>query len=302
MDVSIASVPSQASPRTHEVLQPLRQSLPLVISSPHSGSDYPPQFLAASRLDPLMLRRSEDSFVDEIFACAPDIGAPLLRALFPRAFVDPNREPYELDPTMFDAPLPDYANTKSPRVAAGLGTIARVVANGAEIYRKKLPLSEALERIRTHYYPYHRSLSDLVEETRRRFGYCILLDCHSMPSTASSQASSQEAGALRHRVDFVLGDCHGTACAPPIMEAAAETLTRAGFRVSRNRPYSGGFVTRHYGRPSEGVHALQIEINRALYMDEARIRRRPGLRKLAAFAPLLLQSLAALPSEELLPE
>src|SRR5690625_4122320 len=135
MDVSIASVSAQASPRTHEVLQPLRQTLPLVISSPHSGSNYPPQFLAASRLDPLMLRRSEDSFVDEIFACAPDIGAPLLRALLPRAFVDPNREPYELDPTMFDAPLPDFANTRSPRVAAGLGTIAKVVASGAEIGR-----------------------------------------------------------------------------------------------------------------------------------------------------------------------
>lgn len=298
MDVSIASAPAQASPRTHEVLQPLRQTLPLVISSPHSGSNYPPQFLAASRLDPLMLRRSEDSFVDEIFACAPDIGAPLLRALFPRAFVDPNREPYELDPTMFDAPLPDFANTRSPRVAAGLGTIAKVVASGAEIYRKKLPLSEALERIRTHYYPYHRSLNDLVEETRRRFGYCILLDCHSMPSSAGGP----DGGSHKHRVDFVLGDCHGTACARPVLEAATGTLSRAGFRVSRNKPYSGGFVTRHYGRPEEGVHALQIEINRALYMDEARIRRRPGLRKLAAFAPLLLQALAAVPPEALLPE
>ncbi|HLW26192.1 MAG TPA: N-formylglutamate amidohydrolase [Kiloniellales bacterium] len=295
MDVSIAS--AQASTPSHEVLQPLRQSLPLVISSPHSGSDYPPHFLAASRLDPLMLRRSEDSFVDEIFACAPDLGAPLLRALFPRAYVDPNREPYELDPTMFDGPLPHFANTKSPRVAAGLGTIARVVANGAEIYRQKLPLSEALERIRIHYYPYHRSLSDLVAETRRRFGYCILLDCHSMPSSASGH----DAGSAKHRVDFVLGDCHGTACAQIVLERASDTLSQAGFRVSRNRPYSGGFVTRHYGRPDKGVHALQIEINRALYMDEARIRRRPGLRKLAAFAPRLLEALSGVPEEELLP-
>src|SRR5690625_453337 len=231
MDLStVASASSQTGQPTHEVLRPRRQSLPLVISSPHSGSDYPRQFLAESRLDPLMPRRSEDSFVDEIFACAPQMGAPLLRALFPRAFVDLNREPYELDPGMFDSPLPDYANTQSPRVAAGLGTIARVVANGAEIYRRKLPLNEALERIRTHYYPYHQSLANLVESTRHRFGYCILLDCHSMPSSAGGQG----AGLHRTRVDFVLGDCHGTACAPALTEAAAETLTRAGYRVSRN--------------------------------------------------------------------
>jgi len=298
MDLSIASAASDVGSPTHEVLQPQRQSLPLVVSSPHSGSNYPPQFLAASRLDPLMLRRSEDSFVDEIFACAPELGAPLLRALFPRAFVDPNREPYELDPSMFDGPLPNYANTRSPRVAAGLGTIAKVVANGAEIYRQKLPLGEAMERIRTHYYPYHRSLTSLVEETRRRFGYCILLDCHSMPSTVAAQDTS----VFKQRLDFVVGDCHGTSCSPNLMEVAVETLSRAGFRVSRNKPYSGGFVTRHYGRPDEGVHALQIEINRALYMDEAKIRRRPGLRKLAAFMPQFLTALASASPEDLRPQ
>lgn len=298
MDASVAPTAApQVGPRTHEVLQPVRQSLPVVVSSPHSGADYPDDFLAASRLDPLMLRRSEDSFVDEIFACAPGLGAPLLRALFPRAFVDPNREPYELDPSMFRDPLPPYANTRSPRVAAGLGTIARVVANGAEIYREKLSLTEALQRIRNYYYPYHASLAELVELTRRQFGYCVLLDCHSMPSAGGPL----ESGAGHPRIDFVLGDCHATACATPVTDAATQVLRKSGFRVGRNKPYSGGFVTRHYGRPLEGVHALQIEINRALYMDEATIRRRPGLKRLAAIVPELIHALAAVPSRELLP-
>lgn len=299
MDASaVSSASSDATERaskTHEVLRPGLQSLPLVVSSPHSGADYPDSFVAASQLDPLMLRRSEDSFVDEIFACAPRLGAPLLRALFPRAFVDANREPYELDPSMFREPLPDYANTRSPRVAAGLGTIARVVANGAEIYREKLALTEALQRIRTYYYPYHAALAELVETTRRRFGYCLLLDCHSMPSSGGPM----EADAGNPRIDFILGDCHGTACAAAVTETAARVLREAGFRVGRNKPYSGGFVTRHYGRPEEGLHALQIEINRALYMDEAAIRRRPGLKRLAALMPELVQALGALPRREL---
>jgi N-formylglutamate amidohydrolase len=282
---------------SHEVVAPVQQTLPLVFASPHSGSDYPQDFLAASRLDPLALRRSEDSFVDEIFEAAPGLGAPLIRALFPRAFVDANREPFELDPAMFEGDLPAYANTRSPRVAAGLGTIARVVANGANIYRGKLDFSEALGRIRRHYWPYHQSLSDLVERTRTRFGACILIDCHSMPSNGgppnggpSNGGTSNGAprngglanrGAGTKRIDFVLGDCHGTACAPAVIETVQTTLCDLGYRVARNRPYSGGFVTRHYGKPEEGVHGLQIEINRFLYMDESAIRRGPGLHRLA---------------------
>lgn len=276
---------------THEVLRPRRQSLPLVVASPHSGSSYPADFLARSRLDPLMLRRSEDSFVDEIFAAAPHVGAPLLRALFPRAYVDPNREPYELDPAMFDEPLPDYVNTASPRVAAGLGTVARVVANGAEIYSGKLSLAEALERIERCYRPYHEALAGLLGETRTRFGACLLLDCHSMPSNAQNGGRDPRLPAM----DIVLGDCHGAACAPEVTECAVKVLSAAGYRVGRNKPYSGGYVTRHYGRPKEGLHCLQIEINRRLYMDEARIERGTGLKKLADMAPELLRSLGALP-------
>ncbi|SMF51498.1 N-formylglutamate amidohydrolase [Tistlia consotensis] len=280
---------------SHEVLWPREQSLPLVVASPHSGSNYPAAFVAASRLDPLALRRSEDSFVDEIFAAAPELGAPLIRALFPRAFVDPNREPFELDPSMFADRLPDYANTRSPRVAAGLGTIARVVANGADIYRDKLRFAQALQRIQDCYWPYHASLRELVEQTRAQFGYCLLLDCHSMPS--SGGPLERDAGGLRF--DIVLGDCHGTACGSAISEAAARFLARHGYRVSRNKPYSGGFVTRHYGRPEEGLHALQIEINRALYMDEERIARGPGLKTLAADMAALLEHLGETARETL---
>ncbi len=267
---------------SHEVVAPERQVLPLVFASPHSGCDYPEDFLAASRLDPLALRRSEDSFVDEIFEAAPRLGAPLIRALFPRAFVDANREPFELDPAMFEGELPAYANTRSPRVAAGLGTIARVVANGADIYRGKLDFTEALARIRRHYWPYHKSLSELVERTKASFGACILIDCHSMPSSggpATGSLGDRDAGAKR--VDFVLGDCHGTSCAAAVIETVQATLRDLGYHVARNRPYSGGFVTRHYGKPEDGVHGLQIEVNRFLYMDESEIRRSAGLSRLA---------------------
>ena len=283
---------------SHEVVAPARQILPLVFASPHSGCDYPEDFLAASRLDPLALRRSEDSFVDEIFGAAPGLGAPLIRALFPRAFVDANREPFELDPAMFEGELPAYANTRSPRVAAGLGTIARVVANGADIYRGKLDFSEALGRIRRHYWPYHKSLSDLVERTKESFGACILIDCHSMPSTGGPPAGSlgdRDAGAKR--VDFVLGDCHGTSCAPAVVETVQVTLRELGYHVARNRPYSGGFVTRHYGKPEDGVHGLQIEVNRFLYMDESRIRRSAGLSRLARDMRSVIAALGKLDPE-----
>src|SRR5579883_3110909 len=164
-----------AGGRSWALLEPRHQALPVVFASPHSGTDYPAAFVANSRLDAVTLRKSEDSYVDEIFAGVADEGAPLLKALFPRAFVDPNREPFELDPAMFEDALPDYANTRSPRIAAGLGTIARVVANGEEIYRGKLRFAEALRRINELYRPYHDALQRLIEATRARFGRCVLI-------------------------------------------------------------------------------------------------------------------------------
>lgn len=276
--------------RSHEVVAPQRQSLPLVFASPHSGNRYPRAFLDQSKLDGMTLRRSEDSFVDEIFGAAPGLGAPLIRARFPRAYVDPNREPFELDPGMFADELPTYANTRSPRVASGLGTIARVVANGADIYRDKLTFQDALERIRRFYWPYHSALRGLIEETRASFGYCILIDCHSMPSAGGV---TDKTGAAA-KIDFVLGDCHGTACAPVVTEVAQRAFKSLGYRVARNAPYAGGFVTRHYGRPAEDVHALQIEINRALYMDEGKIRRGSHLPRLAQQMQGVIQSLGRL--------
>ncbi len=277
---------------------PARQRVALVFASPHSGRAYPPDFVAASALDPVSLRKSEDAFVDDLFAAAPALGAPLLRALFPRALLDPNREPWELDPAMFDGPLPAYVNVDSPRVAAGLGTIARVVASGVEIYRDKLPFAEALRRVEKLYRPYHEALAQLVAETKRRFGHCILVDCHSMPSMGGP--ADTDLGTPR--VDFVLGDCFGNSCARPVIVAAESALERLGYRVVRNTPYSGGHTTRHYGRPLEGVHALQIEVNRRIYMDEATHRRRPGFARLQSDLGGVVAALAALTPAQLGPE
>jgi N-formylglutamate amidohydrolase len=278
-----------------ELAAPARQTVAGVFASPHSGTDYRPEFLAASRLDAIALRRSEDAFVDEIFGAAPRQGAPFLKALFPRAFVDPNREPWELDASMFSGPLPAYVNSRSPRVAAGLGTIARVVANGEEIYSRKLEFDEAARRVERFYRPYHAALQGLIDRTRERFGWCFLIDCHSMPSVGGPM--DRDPG--MRRVDFVLGDCHGASCAPALVETVESYLVGLGYVVTRNLPYAGGYVTRHYGRPERGIHALQIEVNRALYMDEERIERRPRLARLAAEMEGLIAAIAALDGAEL---
>jgi N-formylglutamate amidohydrolase len=260
-----------------EVVAADAQTLPLVLASPHSGMTYPPDFIAASRLDPVSLRRSEDAYVDELFGAAPDLGAPMVKAHFARAYLDPNREPFELDPTMFEDLLPDFVNAQSPRVRVGLGTIARVVASGEEIYARKLRFSEALQRIERLYRPYHRSLADLLETTRKRFGFFMLLDCHSMPSTTLPTSRSSHRG----RVDIVLGDCHGTSCDAVVADTAQRLLADKGYNVARNAPYAGGFTTTHYGKPEAGCHCLQIEIGRGLYMDERSYERKPYFTRLA---------------------
>ena len=254
-----------------DVLEPARLVSPLVFNSPHSGRAYPPAFLAASRLDARKLRRSEDSHVDALFACAADFGAPLLRAHFPRAWLDVNREPFELDPRMFEGRLPSFANTRSLRVAGGLGTIPRLVGDAQEIYACKLNVAEALERIERVYRPYHRALERLVARAEARFGLAILVDCHSMPSGRAG--ASEEA---RQRADFVLGDRYATSAAPAIVDCVDYELRRRGYAVHRNKPYAGGFITEHYGNPRAGRHALQIEVNRALYMNEETFERLPG--------------------------
>ncbi|MEW5729859.1 MAG: N-formylglutamate amidohydrolase [Pseudomonadota bacterium] len=276
---------------------PAEQTVPLVFASPHSGRDYPADFVASSRLDPATLRRSEDSFVDELYACAVGHGAPLLSALFPRAFCDPNREPYELDPGMFSGALPSHANTRSPRVAAGLGTIARVVASGAEIYAGKLPVAEAERRISAYYRPYHARLRQLVDATRARFGWSLLVDCHSMPSVGGPM--DRDMGLSR--VDVVLGDCFGAACSSMFTQVVEDAFRGLGYRVVRNTPYAGGFTTRHYGQPRGGSHAIQIELNRGLYMDEERHAKTAGFDRLAADIDRVVASLAACAAEQAFP-
>lgn len=269
-----------------EVVAPATQTLPLVFNSPHSGRLYPAAFLASSRLDPRAIRRSEDSYVDELFDPAPAIGAPLLCAHFPRAWLDVNREPYELDPKMFDGNLPTYANVRSVRVAGGLGTIARIVSETEEIYARPLNVEEGLSRIELAYKPYHRTLRTLLSHTRSTFGVAVLVDCHSMPSTVRG-------GSGRLRPDIVLGDRYGTSCAGEVVDTAAECLGRLGYSVSRNKPYAGGFITEHYGHPGRGVHSLQIEVNRCLYMNEESLERTPGFERLRSDLRRLIAELAA---------
>jgi N-formylglutamate amidohydrolase len=256
------------------VNEPTHQSVPFVFNAPHAGAVYPTAFLAEARLDALALRRSEDAFVDDLFTPMVDLGAPLMAARFPRAYLDLNREPYELDPRMFEGRLPPFANTRSMRVAGGLGTIPRIVADGQEIYRGRLPVEEALRRIEWLYKPYHRMLRHLVQRTARTFGHAVLIDCHSMPSTSVSR----DDGA---RADMVIGDRYGTSCAGVLSELVDATLRNRGYAVVRNKPYAGGFITEHYGEPALGRHALQIEINRAIYMDERTLTKKPGFDGLA---------------------
>ena len=246
------------------VLAPPMQRSPAVFDSPHSGRSYPESFLKTSRLDALTLRRSEDCFIDELFEAAVDLGCPLLKANFPRAFLDLNREPYELDPAMFAEPLPNFANTTSMRVAGGLGTIPRIVSEHEEIYKGALRYAEVEARIERLYRPYHSVLHGLLTATAAKFGHALLVDCHSMPSTA---APPGPAGRGR-RADIVLGDRYGSTASAPLSEALERAFGAQGFQVVRNKPYAGGFITQAHGRPQAGVHAIQVEINRALYVDE----------------------------------
>ncbi|WP_201862468.1 N-formylglutamate amidohydrolase [Microvirga soli] len=256
------------------VTEPAMQTVPFVFNVPHAGAIYPASFLASSRLDAIALRRSEDAFVDELFASVMELGAPLMTAHFPRAFLDLNREPYELDSRMFDGRLPSFSNTRSMRVAGGLGTIPRIVADGQEIYRSRLPVDEALHRIEWLYKPYHRTLRHLVRRTSQLFGHAILIDCHSMPSSSVSREDGIKA-------DIVLGDRYGTSCATLLIDLAEAALRGRGYTVVRNKPYAGGFITEHYGEPALGRHALQIEINRALYMDERSMAKKTAFPVLA---------------------
>jgi len=276
-----------------EVLEPRELNVPLVFASPHSGANYPPDFVASSALELEMLRRSEDCYVDELFDAAPELGAPLVRALYPRAYLDLNREPYELDPEMFSDRLPAYVNTTSVRVGAGLGTIPRIVATRREIYRGKLNFAEAERRVDAVYRPYHQALAGMIARAHARFGFCILIDCHSMPSTGLPIAAVGDP----RTIDIVLGDRSGLSCAPVVTDTVDAFLSHRHYRVTRNNPYAGGFTTQHYGDPGSGTHVLQLEINRNLYMDETSLARRPGFAALKGDVRALMSRLVGLALE-----
>ena len=277
-----------------EILEPAEWRGAVIFNSPHSGKIYPHAFLVASRLDLPTLRRSEDCFVDELAMGVVERGYPMMRAHFPRCYIDVNREPYELDPRMFDGRLPSFANTRSMRVAGGLGTVARVVGDAQEIYDQPLSVEDALRRIENLYKPYHRTLRRLSTRVHREFGTAVLIDCHSMPSSTGSKDE-------RPRADVVLGDRYGTSCVGVVSETIEEVLREFGLTVSRNKPYAGGFITEHYGNPQAGLHAIQLELNRALYMDEKRFERTASFDRLASHLAALADRLAAIPLEELRP-
>ena len=258
---------------------------PFVFASPHSGRHYPQTLMQASVLGPLDIRRSEDAYVDRLIAAGPRHGAAVLLARFARAFVDLNREAWELDPTMFSDELPAFARRRTPRVAAGLGSIARVVADGQEIYGRKLTFAEAEARIDSVWRPYHGALQSLLGEAKAAHGVCVLVDWHSMPSAAA------DAGRGRAVADFVLGDRFGAACAPGLTARVEGQLQAMGYRVARNAPYAGGYVTEFYGRPAEGAHALQVEINRALYLTEGSMEPHDGFDDLATNLDRLIAAL-----------
>ncbi|MGA9089881.1 MAG: N-formylglutamate amidohydrolase [Bradyrhizobium sp.] len=277
-----------------EIVEPAAWRAPIIFNSPHSGSVYPEHFLSASRIDLAALRRSEDSFMDELIAGLSHRGFPTVSVNFPRSYVDVNREPYELDPRMFSGRLPSFANTRSMRVAGGLGTIPRVVGDGQEIYRERLSVDDALARIEALYKPYHRALRRLINQAHQAFGTAVLVDCHSMPSVGVSRDEPR-------RPDVVIGDRYGTSCAPLLADMVEETMSRLGYSVGRNKPYAGGFITEHYGNPASGLHTVQLELNRAIYMDERRRERSARFPQVAGDFAILAEALAAVPLDDLGP-
>ena len=276
-----------------EVYGPAIQRVPFVLNSPHSGRIYTDAFMKNVQLSDFAIRKSEDFLVDELFGSGVAIGLPMLVANFPRAFLDVNREPYELDPKMFDGQLPEYTNTQSVRVSTGLGTIAKIVADREEIYHTQISVSEALERIEKIYKPYHSCLRRLLAETHVKFGYAVLIDCHSMPS-------AHHGSPYERRPDFVIGDRFGSSCSEELTLCLRDNLKALGYKVVLNKPYAGGFITQHYGRPDNGLHAVQIEINRGLYMDESAMQKSENCEKLADDIRQLLNIVVSMPEAAML--
>jgi N-formylglutamate amidohydrolase len=287
-DLSLASSALSLEP-PFEIWRPEGEISPLVFASPHSGRHYPADMGASARLGAAAMRSSEDALVDELINAAPRHGCAVIIARYARAYVDVNREPYELDPSMFEDELPAFARARTARVAAGLGSIARLVAEGREIYDRKLTFAEASRRIEAVHQPYHQALRTLVDDARRIHGGAILVDWHSMPGAAAGPGLNG-----RRQADMVLGDRFGSTCSDDLTQAVERELAAMGYVTARNAPYAGGYTTEAYGRPVEGVHALQIEINRGLYLDETALKPSPGFGRLARDLERVFQRLSAL--------
>lgn len=281
-------------PRAVLIEQPAQITTHVVFASPHSGRVYPPDLIARAQVTPLVLRSSEDAYVDRLLAGVPGAGAPLVTTEVPRAYVDFNRAATELDPLLIEG-VPHA--TSNPRIASGLGVIARVVANGQPIYRGRLPLAEAQARIARCWQPYHAALGGLIAAQHARFGETLLVDVHSMPRAALAGYPRQRGA----RPEIVLGDRHGAACRPALTEAVEALFRAEGLTVARNTPFAGAYVATRYGRPAEGFNALQIEIDRGLYLDEARIEPAPGFADFAAIMDRVVRGIADLGRAGILP-
>lgn len=266
------------------VAEPVTLASAAVFSSPHSGRRYPARFVERARLGAHDLRASEDAFVDSLFAAAPRYGAPLIAAQFPRAYVDANRAEDELDPALIVAA---NLRARTLRVSAGLGVVPRVVSEGRPIYAGKLSLGEAKARIAACHAPYHAALEAALGRACAVFGHALLVDCHSMPSEGGRSGT--------RRADVVVGDCYGVSAGAEVSESVVGLFRRAGFRVARNAPFAGGYITHRYGRPRRGQHAIQIEIDRGLYLDEARIEPSPRFEDVREALLPVIEGLSALP-------
>jgi N-formylglutamate deformylase len=272
-------VPDRDIPGVLFVRAPRADALPLVFDSPHSGTAYPEDFEFVAPC--ARMRQSEDSFIDEIYAAAPDFAATLIGALFPRIYVDPNRSALDIDPALLEEPWPG-ASAPGPKSALGLGLIWRLCPPGEPIYDRRLTVAEVRRRIDGYHRPYH-------EAHYARFGQVWHINCHSMPSLSNHMAAE---GPGQQRPDVTLGDIDGTTCAPAFTELVRETLAGFGYEVTVNDPYKGAELVRAWSDPAAGRHSLQIEINRALYMDEAGLSRNGGFDDLRAHVTRLIAAVA----------
>lgn len=264
----------------YELVRPDQWQGGVIFASPHSGRCYPEWFLAETQLDSQQLRSSEDAFVDRLIAPAVDHGAVVLTSNVPRCMVDLNRDPGEIDPLVVADARP---GVMTPRIMAGLGVIPRVVSQGRAIHHRPIPQAEADSRIERLWHPYHQTLAALIDEAAARFGGAVLIDMHSMPRDALAHLP-------RPRPDFVLGDRNGVSASPRISTAIMDIVTKAGYRIRRNSPFSGAYIAAAYGRPVNNVHVVQLELDRSLYMDERKIEPRPDFDRFAQrFAQIIAQ-------------